>query len=105
MLHATKRAKHPRQGRRAQVDPPRARAERPEEFALAAFEEGASITVGDSVKGSELLENCAKIPGLIEVCRKSVTTAGDDAVASALEWVLEGLHLSGKIDKLNNIYS
>lgn len=72
---------------------------------IKAFEEGASITVGDSVKGSELLESCAKIPGLIEVCRNSVTTSGDDAFASALELVLEGLHLSGKIEKLNNIYS
>ena len=75
------------------------------ENSIKAFDNGASVTVGASVKRPELLESCSEIPGLIEICRNSLNTSEDEALESALEFALEGLHLSGKIGKLNNIYS
>ena len=63
------------------------------------------MAIGDSVKGAELIESCSEIPGLIEICRNSLDTSENEALASTLEFALEGLHLSGKIGKLNNSYS
>ena len=65
------------------------------------FAEGAVVETGELVPGSELLAQVGAVSGLSKVLDR--LGHGDDAtpgqVAAAVEFVLEGLHLTRRIDK------
>jgi magnesium chelatase subunit I len=65
------------------------------------FAEGAVVETGELVPADELLGQLGLVPGLSKVLDRLGT--GDDAshgqVAAAVEFVLEGLHLTRRIDK------
>jgi magnesium chelatase subunit I len=72
------------------------------------FENGQSVELGDGLAVSAVLERAGKVPGLRkraeELAAGWVTGASDGelraaAAASAVEFVLEGLHVHNKINK------
>ncbi|HET6562247.1 MAG TPA: magnesium chelatase [Marmoricola sp.] len=67
----------------------------------AVFAEGGTVETGDLVPAGELLGQLDAVPGLSKVLDR--LGHGDDAsvghVAAAVELVLEGLHLTRRIDK------
>src|SRR6478736_4136223 len=69
-------------------------------FAIAGAE-GAVVETGELVPGADLLAQVGPVPGLSKVLDR--LGHGDDAtpgqVAAAVEFVLEGLHLTRRIDK------
>ena len=65
-----------------------------------AFDEGAVIDVGEDIPSARLADELAGIPALARPVE--VLTGGDDsppAVAAAVAFVLEGLHLSKRLNK------
>jgi magnesium chelatase subunit I len=67
---------------------------------VAAFEDGSVVHVGDDLPSSAYVDLVARVPALREPV---ATLAGGDgspgAVASAVEFLLEGLHLSKRLNK------
>jgi magnesium chelatase subunit I len=65
------------------------------------FAEGAVVETGELVPAADLLSQVGTVPGLSKVLDR--LGHGDDAspgeVAAAIEFVLEGLHLTRRIDK------
>jgi magnesium chelatase subunit I len=65
------------------------------------FAEGTVVETGELVPADEVLGQLGPIPGLAKVLDR--LDAGDDAshgqIAAAVEFVLEGLHLTRRIDK------
>ncbi|MPZ96987.1 MAG: magnesium chelatase [Propionibacteriales bacterium] len=65
------------------------------------FAEGETVETGELVPAAELLSQLGAVPGLSKVLDR--LGHGDDAstgeVAAAVEFVLEGLHLTRRIDK------
>src|SRR3954468_20645623 len=65
------------------------------------FAEGAVVETGELVPGADLLAQVGPVPGLSKVLDR--LGHGDDAspgqVAAAVDFVLEGLHLTRRIDK------
>jgi magnesium chelatase subunit I len=72
---------------------------------VVAFEDGLVIETGDRVPSREYVRWMREVPGLPEAVRRlgafDVTDGGEEAavVASAVEFLLEGLHLSRRINK------
>jgi magnesium chelatase subunit I len=68
---------------------------------VASFEAGLVIETGERVPSAEYARRLAEIPGLLPAVRRlGVPERSDPAVlASAFELVLEGLHLSRRINK------
>jgi magnesium chelatase subunit I len=67
---------------------------------LEAFDEGRVAQAGEDVGSADLVALCDEVPALAEPVR--VLTDGDDTpavVASAVELVLEGLHLAKRLNK------
>ena len=67
---------------------------------LAAFESGAVANTGEDVTSAELVKFAADVPELRTLATSLV--AGDEspaAIASAVEFVLEGLHLAKRLNK------
>lgn len=67
---------------------------------LAAFESGAVANSGEDVTSAELVKFAADVPELRTLATSLV--AGDEspaAIASAVEFVLEGLHLAKRLNK------
>jgi magnesium chelatase subunit I len=66
---------------------------------VGAFEDGRVVHAGEDVPSAKYVELASEIPAL----RQAVTSLTDDespaAVASAAEFVLEGLHLSKRLNK------
>jgi magnesium chelatase subunit I len=82
----------------------------PREFRQAVdyFESGKGVELGDTLAAREVLERIDKIPGLRkradELARAmtpglSESDARDAAIASAAEFILEGLHVHNKLNK------
>jgi magnesium chelatase subunit I len=67
----------------------------------AVFAEGAVVETGDLVPASELLSQLGTITGLAKVLDRLgyADSADRGQVAAAAEFVLEGLHLTRRIDK------
>ena len=67
---------------------------------VAAFDDGRVVHTGDDVASSAYVELATELPALRDAVRSVI---GDDespgAVASAVEFVLEGLHLSKRLNK------
>lgn len=67
---------------------------------LAAFEAGATANTGEDVSSGELVKFATEVPALRTLALALVD--GDEspaAVASAVEFVLEGLHLAKRLNK------
>lgn len=67
---------------------------------LAAFETGVTANTGEDVSSTDLVGLATSVPGLRELAVNLV--AGDEspaAIASAVEFVLEGLHLAKRLNK------
>ncbi len=64
-----------------------------------AFQQGWKVEVGAELAAAELLDGLEQIPGLREGAAR--LAGGDSAahLASAVEFVLEGLHLSNRLNK------
>jgi magnesium chelatase subunit I len=66
---------------------------------VAAFDEGTVVHAGDDVASTEYVETLSRLPSLRPAV---VALAGSEtpaAIASATEFVLEGLHLSKRLNK------
>lgn len=66
---------------------------------VAYFDQGNSIEVSEAMRSSDYMQAAGKVPGLLEHAR---TLAGSDdpaVIASAIEFILEGLHLNRKLNK------
>jgi magnesium chelatase subunit I len=67
---------------------------------VAWFDEGGAVETGDLVPGDELLAQLGRVPGLAKLLvALSVDEESPALAAAALEFALEGLHLSRKIDR------
>ncbi|MFQ5698272.1 MAG: sigma 54-interacting transcriptional regulator [Myxococcota bacterium] len=66
---------------------------------LAAFEEGWKVEVGDQMQAREYAEGLEKIPGLRVAVEALGCGGGEARIAAAIEFVLEGLHLSNRLNK------
>ncbi len=72
---------------------------------VLGFEEGAVVETGDRVPSREYVRWAAEIPGLREAVRRldafDVTDGAEEpaVVASAVEFLLEGLHLARRVNK------
>jgi magnesium chelatase subunit I len=65
-----------------------------------AFDDGAVIDVGEDVPSTQLADQLATIPALARPVE--ALTSGDDSppsIAAAIAFVLEGLHLSKRLNK------
>ena len=67
---------------------------------VAAFDEGLVAAVGEDVPTADLAALAASVPGLAEpVAALCGGTASTPVTASAVEFILEGLHLSRRLNK------
>ena len=67
--------------------------------AVAELDDGSNIEVGDDVASSQYVELLAKHPGLRLSAGKLAGSESPQALACAVELVLEGLHLSKRLNK------
>jgi len=66
---------------------------------VSAFNDGLGAEVSHSMPSSDYMDGIKNVPGLLEAV-KSVADPDDPAfAASATEFILEGLHLSNKLNK------
>jgi magnesium chelatase subunit I len=68
------------------------------EDVVTAFQNGATFVVSDGLPAKEYARQLETVPALGAAVRKLDAT-GPTAVAAAVEFVLEGLHLSKKVNK------
>jgi magnesium chelatase subunit I len=66
---------------------------------LAGFDEGGVVNVGDDVPAAEYLAALTQFPGLGPAVAAITGDEEPAAVASAVELVLEGLHLTRRLNK------
>ncbi|MDQ1374242.1 MAG: magnesium chelatase subunit, partial [Actinomycetota bacterium] len=66
---------------------------------VIAFDEGTIVHAGDDVASSAYVETLAQLPALQAPVMALAGGESPAAVASALEFVLEGLHLSKRLNK------
>lgn len=59
---------------------------------LAHFQKGATVELADDLAPKELLRRLAKVEGLRELAQELLRPEGDEELAAAMEFVLEGLH-------------
>ncbi|MGH2499431.1 MAG: sigma 54-interacting transcriptional regulator [Candidatus Limnocylindria bacterium] len=66
---------------------------------LAAFQRGATMHVSPTLASQEYVKQALQIPGMKGAVAKVGATGNPAAVAAAVEFVLEGLHLNRKLNK------
>jgi len=66
---------------------------------LLAFDEGTVVHAGDDVASSEYVDVLGRMPALRPAVLELAGSETPAAVASAVEFVLEGLHLSKRLNK------
>jgi len=66
---------------------------------VGAFKDGFAVQVGDLMSSDEYLKQCQSVPPLRQAAAKLAGASEPAALASAVEFVLEGLHLSRKLNK------
>jgi magnesium chelatase subunit I len=67
---------------------------------VALFDEGLAVETGDLVRGEDLLGQLSSVPGLAQLLGAlGVEEESPGLAASALEFALEGLHLSRRLDR------
>src|SRR3954449_1964829 len=66
---------------------------------LANFDNGLKVEVGDSLTSLEYVRQAAEVPGFTPAIKKLGGQGNPAQIASAIEMVLEGLHLNRKLNK------
>jgi magnesium chelatase subunit I len=66
---------------------------------LAAFDEGVVIHTGDDLGSTPYVEALGTLPGFQESAMKLAGSEDPAVLASAFEFILEGLHLSKRVNK------
>ena len=69
---------------------------------LHRFDEGATVETGDLVPAADLLARVGPVPGLAQLLRRLGDDHGAETpglAAAALEFAMEGLHLSKRLAK------
>jgi magnesium chelatase subunit I len=67
---------------------------------LAKFDEGLVVESGDLVAAADLLDQLDEIPGLARLLAAlGVEAESPELAAAALEFALEGLHLTRRLDR------
>ncbi len=66
---------------------------------LAEFEQGEAVQVGDDVPAGDYVDALGRLPGLRAAVVPLAGSEAPQALASATEFVLEGLHLSRRLNK------
>jgi len=66
---------------------------------LDAFEEGWQVEVGTEMAAADYLDGLDQIPGLREAAAALVGSDSPAGIASAIEFLLEGLHLQNRLNK------
>ena len=66
---------------------------------LAAFSRGATMHVSSTQASGEYVKQALQIPGMKGAVAKLGASGNPAAVAAAVEFVLEGLHLNRKLNK------
>ncbi len=66
---------------------------------VQAFEDGTVVHTGDDVGSSAYVDTLSHMPGLKAPVMALAGSETPAAVASAMEFVLEGLHLSKRLNK------
>ncbi len=66
---------------------------------VKAFDEGWKIEVAAEMASAEYLQGLEQIPGLREAARALARSESPARLAAAIEFVLEGLHLSNRLNK------
>ena len=66
---------------------------------VAAFDQGWQVEVGPSLPSGDYLGGLDEIPGLRQVVERLVGGKSPALLASGIEFVLEGLHLSNRLNK------
>jgi magnesium chelatase subunit I len=66
---------------------------------VRAFDDGWKVEVGDDVPSSEYADGVDQIPGLRKAVEHLVCGDSPARIAAAVEFVLEGLHLSNKLNR------
>jgi magnesium chelatase subunit I len=66
---------------------------------VEAFEDGTVVHAGDDVPSASYVELVSRMPALRKQVGDLAGTESPAAVASAVEFVLEGLHLSKRLNK------
>ncbi len=66
---------------------------------LDAFEEARAVDAGEDISSAAYAELAADLPALREAVNKLTEDESPAAIASAVEFVLEGLHLSKRLNK------
>ena len=66
---------------------------------VEAFDRGWKVEVSNDLASAEYLVGLDEIPGLREAAMDLAGEASDAALASAIEFLLEGLHLCNRLNK------
>ena len=66
---------------------------------VEAFDEGWQVEVGADMPASDYLEGIDQIAGLRDAAAALAGTDSDAGMASAIEFLLEGLHLQNRLGK------
>ena len=66
---------------------------------LAGFDNGLKIDVGDTLPSLEYVRQAAEVAGFTPAIKKLGGQGNPAQIASAIELVLEGLHLNRKLNK------
>jgi magnesium chelatase subunit I len=66
---------------------------------INAFHNGMGAEVSQSIPSDEYMDGVRSIPGLKEAVKSLVNPESPAEVSSAIEFILEGLHLSNKLNK------
>jgi magnesium chelatase subunit I len=67
--------------------------------AVGAFDDGTIVHAGDDIPSGQFIEVLSQIPALRECVVELAGSESPAAIASATEFVLEGLHLSKRLNK------
>ena len=66
---------------------------------IAQFTEGFSVEVSDMMKAKSYVRNVKEVVGLAEAVRTAADSERPEIIASAAEFVLEGLHVNKRLNK------
>jgi magnesium chelatase subunit I len=66
---------------------------------LSRFRQGFNLAVSDMMKAQTYLRSVKAIPGMTEAIKVVADSERPEVIASAMEFILEGLHLNKKLNK------
>ena len=66
---------------------------------IDSFDQGWKVEVSQEMRSQEVLAGLDEIPGLREAAARLAGGDSDERLASAIEFVLEGLHLANRLNK------